>query len=100
LGVCHRDVELAALWLKWAVFLSCVGGTDPYPLLVVYTKRAKAHGAEEMIRSALEPSKLHWSAVECPDEHEHGYPGSASHLFLRTLEAAEDIFPRHAVLWC
>lgn len=36
----------------------------------------------------------------CPDELEDGYPRSASHLFLRTLEFCEASYPGRSVLWC
>jgi hypothetical protein len=95
MGVCHRDVELAALWLHWVSFLSRQPGGDRPRILVVFTQRSDPAPMFSAIGGA---SRI--GLVRCPDEQERGYPGSASHLFLRTLEQAEQRFPGHAVLWC
>ncbi len=101
IGVCHRDVELAKLWLRWVSFLAMQhdGRKAPLKLLVVATKRARPMlGAlKENFPEGIAEQEI---LVECPDEQENGYPGSASHLFLRTLEQAEKWFPGHAVFWC
>lgn len=101
IGVCHRDVELAGLWLRWVNFLGTLHSNAEHRLLIMHTKRAApAMGA---IRDSLVGTYRGEFATwiqECPDENERGYPVSASHLFLRTLECAERRFPGHAVLWC
>lgn len=104
-GVCHRDAHLAELWLRWVAFLSAQPGGDvsEFQLLITLTKRADADGAMARFSAALAGQRMHLfgvHAVVLPDEWEHGYPGSASHLFLRTLEIANAKFPGHAVLWC
>ena len=99
MGVCHRDVELAVHWLKWVAFLARTEGGSMGNMLVVYTRKLTDAQADSL-RSAVDRAYFPATIVACPDEHEHGYPGSASHLFLRTLEQAEKLFPGHAVLWC
>lgn len=95
MGVCHRDVELAALWLRWVAFLARQPGGERPRILVVYTQRTDPAPIFSAIVGAYKIG-----GVRCPDEQERGYPGSASHLFLRTLEEAEKRFPGHAVFWC
>jgi hypothetical protein len=93
--VCHRDVELACLWLRWVAFLTRQpGGKRPH-ILVIFTQRTDLAPLAAAIEGA---SGI--GLVRCPDEDESGYPRSASHLFLRTLEQAEERFPGSAVLWC
>lgn len=102
LGVSHRDADLAALWLRWVNFLCTQtdGDNRENVLLIVHTKRA----AEKMalVTSSLVgvcTGEFLTAVVECPDEDESGYPKSASHLFLRTLEIAEARWPGAAVFW-
>ena len=101
LGVSHRDVDLAALWLRWVGFLAqrAPGSTQFGPLLVMLTRRAATHLAFLTGLCAVTP-RFRVRVVECQDEDESGYPKSASHLFLRTLEKAESEYPGHAVFWC
>lgn len=103
MGVCHRDVELAALWLRWVNFLCSQpdGDNSANILLIVHSKRATPF--IESLKKALRGTlygEFATSLVECPDENEDGYPKSASHLFLRTLEIAKKQYPKSAVLWC
>lgn len=103
LGVCHRDAHLAEVWLKWVAYLSTLAGGDcsGFELLVMQTRRV---GLEQhaRLRNAIAetPSMFRTTWAVCPDEWEHGYPGSASHLFLRTLEWVEQNRPDHATMWC
>lgn len=105
MGVSHRDVELAALWMRWVLFLCSQpkGDNSANVLLIVHTKQASVW-AEKLIQSRLLfANPYHEFSVQihqCPDEEESGYPKSASHLFLRTLETAERLYPGAAVLWC
>ena len=69
IGVSRKDAHLAATWLQWVAMLR------PITLRVCYTRNT------------------------LPDEQEHGYPGSASHLFVRTMEQVERDYPGHPVLW-
>lgn len=102
LGVCHRDFELAQLWLRWATFLCGRPGAGGHKLLVVVARRL----TEEQVvalSSCIPVGSPAWQQVaiqRCADELEDAYPKSASHLFLRTLEFAEQAFPGHAVCWC
>lgn len=103
LGVCHRDTELATLWLRWVHFLSTIQCNGENVLLVVHSKSAREFGERERQRQELYANPYHEFTVhveECRDECEDGYPKSASHLFLRTLETAEQLYPDSAVLWC
>lgn len=102
IGVCHRDVELACLWLRWTTFLTSLSQSGRPTLLVVATKRVTEKQLAD-ISASIPITRFAWHQVKillCPDEDESGYPKSASHLFLRTLEIAERESPNHAVLWC
>ena len=94
LGVSHKDVESGAAqkWLKHAAFL----GTNLQRIKVLVTHKAwDALGAIDpipLIADGLLIQRL-------PDECEVGYPKSASHLFLRSLEWAEANHPGSPVLW-
>gem|GEM_PF-4227381 len=101
IGVCHRDVELAALWLRWVCFLGTLHSNAESKCLVTYTKRAapKIDALKKCLVGTDRGEFATWFE-ELPDERESGYPGAASHLFLRTLEIAEKQFPGAAVLWC
>lgn len=99
LGVCHRDVELACLWLKWVAFLSAQPCGVAGHLLICTTRRvteAQCAALLDAIRGGGWSPRLE----KCVDENEAGYPVSASHLFLRTLEFAEKMFRGFSVLWC
>lgn len=98
LGVSHRDVDLAANWLRWVAFLASKDGRD-LPVLICCTRRVTEEQRETLYVAAANDHCQPQMAV-ANDEWEHGYPGAASHLFLRTLEAAAMLWPRHAVLWC
>lgn len=101
IGVSHRDVELAALWLRWVCFLGTLHSNAESRCLIVYTKRAapKIDALKKCLVGTFYGEFETW-LEELPDENESGYPKSASHLFLRTLEIAERQFPGAAVLWC
>lgn len=98
LGVSHRDVDLAVNWLRWVAFLAARDGRD-LPVLICCTQRVTEEQREALYVAAANDQCQPQMAV-AKDEWEHGYPGAASHLFLRTLEAAAMLWPRHAVLWC
>src|SRR5215208_2710162 len=94
IGVCHRDVELAALWLRWVCFLGTLHSNAESKCLIAYTKRAapKIEALKKCLVGTYRGEFMTW-IEELPDEDESGYPKSASHLFLRTLEIAERQFP-------
>lgn len=96
LGVCRRDLELAEMWLRWTAFLAEKQG-ERFTLLVMLAKNV---GSEEARLRNAAGGRLDVHVRVCTDEIENSYPKSASHLFLRTLERAEFLFPGHAVLWC
>lgn len=98
IGVSHRDVDLAVNWLRWVAFLANKDGRD-LPVLISITRRVTEEQREALYVAAANDQCQPQMAV-AKDEWEHGYPGAASHLFLRTLEAAAMLWPRHAVMWC
>ncbi len=101
IGVSHRDAELAALWLRWVCYLGKHHSNADEVCLVAYTRRAAAKIKQlEACLVGTVHGEFRTRFVEIPDEEETGYPKSASHLFLRTLEIAEKQFPGSAVLWC
>ena len=87
LGVSHKDVEATQQWLGLAKSL----GTDMTRIWVAVT-----HKAEEIAEYKW---RVPCQAFTIPDECEDGYPKSASHLFLRSLEWAETNHPGSPVLW-
>lgn len=101
IGVSHRDVELASLWLRWVNFLGTIHSNAAERLMIVHTKKATPR-MPAMLASlrGTHYGEFNTRVVACPDECEDGYPKSASHLFLRTLEAVEKDFPGSAVFWC
>lgn len=98
IGVCHRDVELAANWLRWVEFLARQPGASEMDLLIHYTRRLTADQVAKITPRPV--PNIRPTLLRCRDEDESGYPRSASHLFLRTLEAAEKQYPGRAILWC
>ena len=103
LGVCDKDVHLARLWLHWVSFLCTQEGGDNSKLTLVVnaTRRVTDAQINQLSASLVQsPGMFKVVFVKCPDEQEAGYPGSASHLFLRTLEAANLVDPSAAILWC
>jgi len=102
IGISHKDAALAELWLKWVSFLCMQPGGDNHKttLLVVGTQRV-TDDQWLSLRSAMIPSDGMFKVVGSilSEEQEAGYPISASHLFLRTMEYCETEFPGHPVLW-
>lgn len=102
LAVCHKDIEQAALWLRWTAFLTSQAGGDnsSEEMLVMLTRRARGSLRRLAECAGVLPGTVfHTQITVCRDEQEMGYPGSASHLFLRTLEECELRFPGRSVLW-
>ncbi len=100
LAVCHRDFSAAKRWLMWASFLATKGTSHSKDsMMVFYTKRI-ADRVDELREAIQSPSTFFKvSFVECPDENEVGYPMSANHLFLRTLETCNMLFPKAPALF-
>lgn len=95
LAYCHRDIDAARRWLAWAGFLACeMEPTTRHDLVVMRTRRM-----DELVLPALVPGVRVTQAV-CRDEDERGYPGSATHLFVRTLEFCNERFPGRPVMFC
>ena len=94
MGVSRKDAHLAATWLQWVRVLGCEIDTT-----VCYTRNTLAVDLDAMKEAAggLVGSWVTFKVL--PDEQENGYPGSASHLFVRTMEQAERDYPGHPVLW-
>ena len=87
LGVSHKDVEAASRWANHCIRHAT---TDTSRVFMALTQRAFAR--REEIFGGIDSFLL-------PDECEDGYPKSASHLFLRSLEWAEKAHPGSPVLW-
>lgn len=101
LAVSHVDHAAATRWLRWASFLAQQPGGDVsnHRLIVFCSKRVAADVAK--LVAAIIPSK-HWFHVDfatAPDENEVGYPMSANHLFLRSLEHCHKNYPDFAPLF-
>lgn len=90
LGVSKKEVQAAALWLSWAAYL----GDGP---IVVMLVRSITTGEIDFLRAAA--GTLPVKFVRMPDEQERGYPGSASHLFVRSLQYCEVHHPGEPILW-
>jgi hypothetical protein len=92
LGVSKKEVDQAVLWLSWADYL----GDRTHHLVVMYVRSITLHELDRM-RHAARHIPAHF--VRMPDEQERGYPGSASHLFVRSLEHCENNDPGEPILW-
>lgn len=104
LAFCHRDVELAKRWLKWTAYLSSLEGGDmsDQTLVVLGTQRiTNAQWAELNAELANSESGGYFRTIfaVCPTEEESGYPKSANHIFLSSLEHVEKNHPGHATLF-
>lgn len=94
LAYCHRDADAAARWLAWVAFLAAEKEpTVRHDLVVMRTRRMAGAKIEQLV-----PGVRVTHAV-CPDEDERGYPGSATHLFIRTLEFCNARFPGRPVMF-
>lgn len=91
MGVSSRDADQAALWLDYAGRMN-----DGLRIVVMMTQGITISTASALRASAR---RLEAEFARCPDEDESGYPKSASHLFLRTLEYCESRYPNEPVLW-
>ena len=103
LAVSHRDVDAAMLWLRWASWLSgCADGdVSRVRLLVMLSMRVPAAVRWEIVRLAsARPSFFDTTVATCVDELEIGYPGAASHLFCRTIEKRDELWPDHSLMFC
>lgn len=103
LGVSHRDAGLAESWLRWASFLAAQpNGDQSDSTLVIMGSQRVSLAQWKALRAAIQHSDAMFKidGAVCPDELETGYPISASHLFLRTMEYCEATYPGAAVLWC
>lgn len=95
LAYCHRDADAARRWLAWVSFLS--REKEPvlrHDLVVMRTQRMKAETLPADIVGVRVVDAI------CPDEDERGYPGSATHLFIRTLEYCNKKYPGRPVMFC
>jgi hypothetical protein len=92
LGICHKDIAQAERWLSF-VFRMNKGERPNQPTLIaVATKSAQRAGL-------LIIQRLGFPVYILEDEDESGYPKSASHLFLRSLEYCERAHPGEPVFW-
>ncbi|HRA18381.1 MAG TPA: hypothetical protein PLZ24_14670 [Flavobacteriales bacterium] len=90
LGVCEKEVPAAFLWLLWEAKLN----DRSFDTVVMLTKGAAKH--QDVLMSAAGPN-ITFATLD--DEQERGYPGSASHLFVKSLEFCEKNYKDHPVLW-
>lgn len=95
IGVSRKDVELAKTWLRWVSVLNSMT-PKTMKLVVCYTRDTYAVDLQAMSDAR---GCMIADFAPIPDLHETGYPGSASHLFLRTMEHCEHEYPGHPVLW-
>lgn len=90
LGISHKDLIQARMWLAWASRLKSTGR-----LLVFYSARAS-----NAIRSFNQrPSGLDATFLSLDHFPEHGYPGAASHLFVNAMTEAGNLYPNEPLLW-
>jgi hypothetical protein len=97
LGVSIKDFDLAAKWLQ---FLAALGPMASDVPTVVVGARGIAGAKWDALQAIATRYSISVSFKLLEDEDESGYPKSASHLFLRTMEHCEKAFPMSAVLWC
>lgn len=99
-GVCHRDAELACLWLRWTSFLAEQdGGSMKGVHCLVVLAMSVTREQEAALRASVGGKAPRTVFVRLTDEIENAYPKSASHLFLRTLEIAERLYVGSPVIW-
>lgn len=95
LGVSHKDIEQAEKWLRYVASFRPQESPDEPEIVVAITKRASMNASE--VYRVIQKARVGFFV--CPDEDESGYPKSASHLFLRSLEHCEKHFSGRPVLW-
>lgn len=93
LGICHKDVAQAARWVEFVADFNKRERPNQPAIILVATRAAMKTGLPG-IRN-VGGFALH----VLDDEDESGYPKSASHLFLRSLEYCERTQPGEPVLW-
>jgi hypothetical protein len=103
LGVSHVDKDQAMLWLRWAAYLSSLPGGDVSDLwlMIVCTRRVGIEWWREA-KSVIDahPTFFCVTTQVLSDEDERGYPGSASHLFVRAMQCCERSLPGHPKMYC
>lgn len=101
LAVSHKDVQQAKLWLRWAGYLSSLHSLESVPLVVAVTRSISRVDQDDLAAILRAWPKLGQpTIVRLPDEDERGYPGSASHLFARTLQLCAKHHPKRPILFC
>jgi hypothetical protein len=100
LGVSHRDLDRAKQWLEWVAVLESreVLLHDRVPLIIMCTQTLNSYQVQ-LLREATGRFTGPVDIALMPDTEETGYPKSASHLFLRTMEYCETRYPDDPVLW-
>lgn len=102
LGICHRDVGMAEMWLRWASYLASLpNGSQAGSVLVVSGTQRLSPKDWSDLREAVIKSDGMFEVVGniLPDEMERGYPQSASHLFIRTMQFCTENHPGSPILW-
>lgn len=100
MAVCHKDIEQAKLWLHWVSWLAGRYTEEDNILVILVSQKANCVGALAEYVGSMKDGMFRTKISVCPDQDESGYPRSASHLFLRTLEHCEKEFPGRPILWC
>jgi hypothetical protein len=95
ISVSHVDEDAAMMWLRWASFLSRLpnGNLSDRWLVVTCTQRVREGWWQEACGLFRDnPRFFNVHVHRLGDEDERGYPGSASHLFVRTMQVVEQKF--------
>lgn len=97
LGISHVDAAQAVHWLKHIAFLASKEIGDHPVLVIAGTRRVNANQWAQIRQACRKQFRIEHTILA--DEEETGYPKSASHLFLRTMEHCERGYPDQPVLW-
>lgn len=101
LGISHKDAEQAERWVEFVAGMSRRERPGQPRIVLAFTKLAARHipQIQRAGHRAGGNANAIASAIALDDENETGYPVSASHLFLRSLEYCERVHPGEPVLW-
>lgn len=96
-----RDADAALLWCEWTAHLSRTCPVDAERLVIVPSRNVPPEVVQRIADICRATPTYFAVTIRRPhDEDEAGYPGSASHMFCRTLEICADEHPGKAVLFC
>jgi len=100
IGISHRDLDRAKRWLEWVAILEARETALSFrvPMIIMCTQSLNQYQVQ-MLREATDRFTGQVDITIMPDTEETGYPKSASHLFLRTMEYCEAKYPAEPILW-